>query len=257
MTRSNFESKGSSGRRGRGLVLAAITVALSLSFAWTVIMAVVLDPAWLAERVPWTLLLVSLSWALYAGYTPVRWLWVAMNLLLFVALAVALLTGGELPLWLGAPMGFGYAFVGLTLALSRSVGEFLEDRKRRRDAERRAFDPAYTAMFAFIGCSYLWALGGLWPRGLLGWAPEDRLFTVMAIGSFGGLALLNLFLAGYRSARLPFAREVTTVGSFLLPVQFPLGTAAFVYWLLKVRPHEGVPSANDGADVPPSGQRTV
>lgn len=248
---SRSDSGASSGGRGRTLVLAAIAVALSLSLAWTVVTVVAAGSLWLAERIPWTLLLVILCWALYAGYAPVRWLWVATSLLLSVALGVDLATAGDLPVWLGLPMAFGYAFVGLTLALAPSVREFLEDRKRRRDVERGGFDPAYTAMLAFIGCSHLWALGGLWSRGLLGRAPEEPGVLVIAVGittgGAVGLALLNLVVAGYRSARRPFARRLTTVASFLLPVQFPLGTAAFGYWLVKVRPSEGAPPASDGS----------
>ena len=157
------------------------------------------------------------------------------NLGLAAVWGVSLVTSGEQSVWLAGPMAVGHGFVGLTLALSSSVRRFLADRRTSHVAHG-PFDPAYTATLALLGCFYLRTLGGV--RDLLGWGPDEFYLTIFAVPTLGGVGVLYLAVATMRFVGSPRARPGTTVVSFLLAVQFPFGTAAFLYWLLKVRERE-------------------
>jgi hypothetical protein len=207
-------------------------------------------PGALGERIPAFVMVMIASWALHAGYTPIRWAWVVVNLGLAASWTISLVTSGEQSAWLAVVMAVGHGFVGLTLALSSSVRRFLADRRKSREPSG-PFDPAYTATLAFLGCFYLWGLGGL--RDLLGWGPDEFFLTVFTVPTLGGLGILYLAVAAMRFFGVPVARPVTTVVSFLLAVQFPFGTAVFIYWLVKIREHERAitagPSASRGEEV--------
>lgn len=221
--------------RGRTLVLADIGIVLLSSVVYSIVMVVVTGPGALLERVPAFLMVMLVAWALYAGYAPIRWVWVVTNLGLAAAWGVSPVTSGEQSVWLAGPMAVGHGFVGLTLALSSSVRRFLADRRTSHVADG-PFDPAYTATLAFLGCFYLWGLGGVLDR--LGWGPDEFFLTIFAVPTLGGLGILYLAVAAMRFVGIPLARPVTSVVSFLLAVQFPFGTAVILYWLLKVREHE-------------------
>lgn len=221
--------------RGRTLVLADIGIVLLSSVVYSILMVVVTGPGALMERVPVILMVMIAVWALYAGYAPIRWVWVVTNLGLAADWGVPLVLGGEQVIWLAGPMAAGHGFVGLTLALSSSVRRFLAERRTSQSADR-PFDPAYTATLAFLGCFYLRGLGGV--RFLLGWQPDERLLTLLTVSTLGGPGILYLAVAALRFLGLPLARPVTTAVSFCLAVQLPFGTAAFLYWLLKVRENE-------------------
>lgn len=208
-------------------------------------MLVLTGPGALAERIPAFGMVLILSWALYAGYAPIRWVWIVVNLGLATSWTISLVTGGEPSTWLSAAMATGHGFVGLTLTLSSSVRRFLADR-RKSQVRDGPFDPSYTAILALLGCYYLWGVGGLWD--LWGWGPGERFVSIFVVTVLGGLAVLYLAVAAMRFVGLPLTRPATTVVSFLLAVQPPFGTAAFVYWQLKVREHERLA----GVDHPPT-----
>ena len=205
------------------------------SVAFTIMMLAATGPGALVERVPALLMVMIASWALYEGYAPIRWTWVVINLGLAAVWGVSLIQSGEQSAWFAAVMAAGYGFVGLTLALSSSVRRFLADRRRGQERDG-PFDPAYTGTLAFMGCLYFWGLGGV--RDLLGWGPDERFLTIFTVATLGGLGVLYLAVAAMRFLGLPLARPVTTAVSFFLAVQFPFGTAVFIYWLLKVRENE-------------------
>lgn len=216
------------------MVLVDIGIVLVLTAAVTGMKLVFFGAGALLERAPLSGMILIAAWALYAGYTPIRWTWVVVSFGLAVEWAVFVVTGGEQNAWFAGPMAVGYGFVGLTLALSSSVRRFLAARRAIRETDG-LFDPAYTATLAFLGCFYLWGLGGL---RVLGWGSDDLFLTILAVVTLGGLGLLYLAVSALRLAGLPLAGPVTTVVSFFLAVQFPFGTAVFIYWLLKVREHE-------------------
>lgn len=221
--------------RGKTLVLVDIGIVLVSSVVFTSLMSVATGAGVLVERVPALLMVVTASWALYAGYTPVRWAWVVINLGLAAGWTVSLFTTGGQGAWLAILMASGHSFVGVTLALTSSVRRFLAARKTSRPTGG-SFDPAYTATLAFLGCAYLWSLGGV--RDLLGWGASESLFTILTVSTLGGLGLLCLVVSAMRFVGLPLARPATTIVSFLLAVVFPFGTAIFLYWYLKVRERE-------------------
>ena len=222
--------------RGRALVVADVVIALALSLVTTVWTVAFEGPAALAERVPWTAMLAIFCWLLYAGYRAVRWLWVLVSLGYVLSIVYSLASEGGVSLAVGLPMAAGYAFVALTLAFSPAVRWFLAARAERRVADRRELDAAYTAVLALVGLAYMWALGGV--RETLGWSEDQRLVTLLMVVTLAGAGVVYLLVAVLRVARVSFARLATTVVSFLLAVQFPYGTVAFVYWLVKVRERE-------------------
>lgn len=224
--------------RGRPLVLVDIGIVLLSSAVYTSLEVAASGSGAFLERIPALLMVMIAAWALYAGYAPVRWGWVVINLGLAAIWGLSLIPSGDQSARLAIPMAAGHGFVGLTLALSPSARRFLSDR-RASQRVGGSFDPIYTAALAFLGLLYLWCLGGI--RDLLGWQPGERGFTLFTLGVLGPLAVLNLVVAGMRSVGLSMARPATAAVSFLLAAQFPHGTAAFLYWWLKVRERERRP----------------
>jgi len=68
--------------------------------------------------------------------------------------------------------------------------------------------------------------------------PDSRwaLAFVMRLEIF--VALVALLVVVLRVRRSAFAYIATAAFSWLLLFSFPIGTAFFIYWVLKVRPHE-------------------